>query len=251
MFSTSNTDVSIVQKSATAAALAFVLIAGGARAQDAGQEEEPVTGKAALGYLATSGNTESTNVNASFNLVYQLPDWRHGFDLSAVSASSNDETTAEAYRASYEARRDFGEHNYFFSALNWRLDRFSGYAEQVSQTVGYGRRLIDRESHVLAASAGTGARQAELRDGSEEDGAIVRGSLDYIWTMSPTAEFEQTLAIESGSTNTSVEALSALRARMLGNISLVLSYRVKHNSNVPPETANADRFSSLALEYAF
>jgi putative salt-induced outer membrane protein len=250
MFSTSNTDVSIVQKSATAAVLAFVLIAG-ARAQDARQEEEPVTGKAALGYLATSGNTESTNVNASFNLVYQLPDWRHGFDLSAVSASSNDETTAEAYRASYEARRDFGEDNYLFTALNWRLDRFSGYAEQVSQTVGYGRRLIDRDRHLLAASAGIGARQAELRDGAEEDDAIVRGSLDYLWTMSPTAEFEQTLAVESGSTNTSVEALSALRARMFRNVSLVLSYRVKHNSNVPAGAANADRFSSIALEYTF
>lgn len=240
-----------MKKSATAAALALVLVAGGARAQDARQEEEPVTGKAALGYLATSGNTESTNVNASFSLVYQLPDWRHGFDLSAVSASSNDETTAEAYRASYEARRDFGEHNYLFTALNWRLDRFSGYAEQVSQTVGYGRRLINRESHLLAASAGVGFRQAELRDGTEEDDAIVRGSLDYVWTMSPTTEFEQTLAVESGSTNTSVEALSALRASMFRNISLVLSYRLKHNSNVPPGALSADRFSSIALEYAF
>lgn len=240
-----------MQRSATAAALALVFIAGRVGAQDGGREEEAVTGKAALGYLATSGNTESTNVNASLALVYQLPDWRHGFDFSAVSASSHDETTAEAYRASYEARRDFGEDNYLFTALNWRLDRFSGYAEQVSQTVGYGRRLIDRERHLLAASAGIGARQAELRDGAEEDDAIVRGSLDYLWTMSPTAEFEQTLAVESGSTNTSVEALSALRARMFRSVSLVLSYRVKHNSNVPAGAANADRFSSIALEYAF
>lgn len=221
-----------------------------ARAQPPGQETG-VSGTAALGYLATSGNTESTNANAAVAVVYQLPIWRHAFDLNAVSASTADTTTAEAYRGAYEARRAFGEHNYLFASLDYKRDRFSGYAEQVSQTIGYGRRLIERESHVLDAGIGYGARQAELQDGSGEDDQIVRGSVDYVWTMSDTTEFEQTLVVESGSTNTSMEAQSALRARLFGNVSLVVSYRLKHNSNVPTGVANADRFTSIALEYAF
>ena len=57
-----------------------------------------VSGKAALGYLATSGNTESTNANASFELLYDPENpWSYSFRLRAVGASTNQQTTAEAY----------------------------------------------------------------------------------------------------------------------------------------------------------
>ncbi len=209
------------------------------------------SGKAALGYIATSGNTDSTSTNASLSLLYARTNWRHAFDLAAIGASTNDETTAEAYLAKYEARRAFGEHGYLFAALDYRRDRFSGYAEQMSETVGYGRRLIDRQRHVLNAGVGFGARQSEVGDGTEEDDAIVRASADYVWTVSETTEFEQALVVESGSTNTMTEARSALRARIVGNVALVLSYRIKLNSSVPAGATNADRFTALSLEYAF
>ena len=222
-----------------------------ASAQDAGSSSEPFSGKAALGYISTSGNTDSTSANASLGLTWTLTNWRHAFELSGIGASTNDETTAEAYLFKYEARRSYGEHSYLFTALDYKRDRFSGYAEQVSQTVGYGRRLLNRARHVLDAGLGFGSRQSELRDGTEEDDAIVRGSVDYLWTLSDTTEFEQRLVMESGSTNTMTEARSALRARIVGNVALVLSYRIKLNSSVPAGAANADRFTAVSLEYAF
>ena len=69
--------------------------------------------------------------------------------------------------------------------------------------------------------------------------------------MTETTDFEQSLVVESGSTNTMTESRSSLRARIIGNVALVLSYRVKHNGSVPQGSANADRFTSVALEYAF
>jgi putative salt-induced outer membrane protein len=222
-----------------------------AAAQDAGSSNDRFSGKAALGYISTSGNTDSTSANASLSLGWALTAWSHAFELSGIGASTDDQTTAEAYLFKYEARRAFGEHGYLFTALDYKRDRFSGYAEQVSQTVGYGRRLIDRDRHKLDAGVGFGARQSELRDGTEEDDAIVRGSVDYFWTLSDTTEFEQRLVIESGSTNTMTEARSALRARIVGNVALVLSYRIKLNSSVPEGATNADRFTAISLEYAF
>ena len=228
----------------------LALASASAAAQDA-SSGDTFSGKAALGYIATSGNTDSTSANAALSLRYARENWRHGFDLSGIGASTDDTTTAEAYLFKYEGRRAFGEHNYLFTALDYKRDRFSGYAEQVSQTVGYGRRLIDRERHVLDAGVGYGARQSELQDGTEEDDAIVRGSVDYLWTLSDTTEFEQALVVETGATNTMTEARSARRALIIANVALVFSYRIKLNSAVPAGTANADRFTSVALEYAF
>jgi putative salt-induced outer membrane protein len=70
---------------------------------------DPFKGKAALGYLATSGSTESTNANASVGVELTRDAWAHEFDASAVTASNNDVKTAEAYKAAYEARRTFGQ----------------------------------------------------------------------------------------------------------------------------------------------
>ncbi len=57
--------------------------------------------------------------------------------------------------------------------------------------------------------------------------------------------------IESGSSNTSTEAISALRAQLVGKVGLVISFRIKSNSNVPPGIVATDRFTSIALAYAF
>ncbi|HEX6994081.1 MAG TPA: DUF481 domain-containing protein [Gammaproteobacteria bacterium] len=231
----------------------LALISLDAAAQDGGSSTppQPFSGKAALGYIATSGNTDSTSANASLSLRFAGDDWRHGFDISGVGASTDDATTAESYLFKYEARRSFGEHNFLFTTLDYKRDRFSGYAEQVSQTVGYGRRIVDLDRHALDTGVGFGARQSELRDGTEEDDAIVRGTVDYLWTLSETTEFEQTLVIESGATNTMTDARSALRARIIGDVALVLSYRIKLNSSVPEGSENADRFTTISLEYAF
>jgi putative salt-induced outer membrane protein len=213
---------------------------------------DPLTGQVAVGYLATSGNTESTSANVTFAMLYKLERWAHDFDASAISATSSEVTTTEAYSAKYEGRRAIGEgKSYLFTSLDWRRDRFSAYSEQVSETAGYGRRLLSRGNQVLNGEIGAGARQATLIDETEEDEGIVRGALDYEFKMSETTDFKQDFIVESGSSNTSFESVSALRARLVGKIGLVLSYRVKSNSEVLPGVVDTDRFTSIALEYAF
>ncbi len=210
-----------------------------------------LSGKASFGFLSTSGNTESTNVNAAVALIYRLETWRHRFDFSAIGASTNNETTAEAYKAKYEARRDIGAHGYAFTAFDWDRDRFSGYERQASATAGYGRRFVDRPKQSLDASLGAGVRESVLPDGSVDRDTVLRTSVDYLWTLSATSQFEQTLVVESGSTNTSTDSVTALKAGLFGNVGLVLSYRLKYNSAVPPGIVNSDRYSSVSLEYAF
>jgi putative salt-induced outer membrane protein len=222
-------------------------------AQPPAAPADPLEGAVALGYLATSGNTESTNANAAFALLYQRNLWAHEFDARAVAASTVDVTTAEAYAARYEGRRALGDDGraYLFASLNWQRDRFSAYDQQVSETVGYGRTLLMQGRQTLTGELGFGARQSTLIDLTEEDEAIVRGALDYELELSDTTGFKQAFVVESGSSNTSFESISALRARLIGDIGLVLSYRVKSNSEVPVGVVGTDRFTSIALEYAF
>ena len=121
----------------------------------------------------------------------------------------------------------------------------------MSETIGYGRRLIKTDRHQLNVEVGVGARQSELQNGLKEDETILRGGADYTWKVSETAEFRQSLTTEAGSENTYLESKSALSAKVWGDIALVASYTIKHNTDVPALTDKTDTYTALSLEYAF
>jgi len=215
------------------------------------EDEGPWSGKAALGYLATSGNSDNANLNAAFSLGYDLERWHHSLDATAIGATTNNLTTAEAYSLGYKAQYDFSEFNYVFGLVDWNKDKFSGYDQQISEAIGYGRRVINNERHVLNLEIGAGAKQSDLRDGMSQNETIIRGGLDYAWQLSETAEFTQDFVVEVGDHNTYLESVTALRARIMGDIALVASYTVKQNSDVPVGSEKTDTFTALSLEYAF
>jgi len=232
----------------------FVLVAAlfapfALMAQDA--PESPWSGKATLGYLATSGNTENTTLNTGFEIGYTKGKWAHLLDAAAINATEDESTTTEAYDLGWKSERNITDKDFVFGRLNWRKDRFGGFDTQFSQTVGYGRRLIDNDKHMLNAEIGAGARQSESQDGTEEDETVFRGGMYYKWLFSETTEFRQDLTAEGGKDNTYVESVTALSAKLIGDLALVASYTVKHNTDVPPLTEETDTYTALSLEYSF
>ena len=219
-------------------------------AQDA-EEVSPWEGKASLGYLATSGNTENSTLNTAVDISYSSGEWVHAARAFALNASENKITSAEAYEFGWKSERKLTDHDFLFGRLQWRKDRFGGYATQFSQTVGYGRRLINTDQHKLNAEVGVGARQSELQDTTEENETVFTGGIFYKWQFSETAAFRQELKAESGGENTYSESISAISAKLVGDLALVASYTIKHNSDVPPLTEKSDRYTALSLEYSF
>ncbi len=228
-------------------ALTLLLAASASFAQDEG----PWSGSASFGFLSTSGNTENSSLNTGLELGYATGNWAHTLETIAIYADEDDVTTAEAYEAAFKSEWDINDASFLFGRLRWRKDRFSSYDTQFSQTVGYGYRIVETETHQLSAEVGAGARQSDLVDGTREDEFITRAGLDYEWTLSETATFEQTLGIEAGDTNTYIETVTSLSAKVLGDLALVASYTVKHNTDVLPGTEETDTYTALTLEYTF
>jgi putative salt-induced outer membrane protein len=231
----------------------FILYSSAAYSQAGGPaaEESPWSGSASLGFLSTSGNTNTTSYNSSFKISYAKNKWTHAFDAAANGSDESETVTAEAYQAGWKSSYDFREHNYLFGLVEWRKDRFSGVSEKLSESIGYGRRIIDTPAHLLSADIGAGYRNADLSDNTSESGAIGRLGLDYKWTFSETSNFEQSIGVESGSDNTYIESVSAVRAKLLGEFAIVLSYTVRHNTDVPVGSEKTDKFTAISLELAF
>ena len=234
-----------------ALALAALIAPLSLNAQDAEEEKSPWAGKATLGYLATSGNTENSTLNSGFEVGYASGKWAHILTAAAISASENEVNTAEAYDLGWKSERKITDHDFLYGRLQWRKDNFGAYDTQFSQTVGYGRRLIDNDKHKLNVELGVGARQSQLQFGGDENETIYTVGGYYRWQLSETAEFRQNLRTESGSSNTYTESVTAVSAKLLGNLALVASYTIKNNSDVPPLTEKTDTYTALSLEYSF
>jgi len=220
-------------------------------AQAPEEPESPWAGSVTLGYLATSGNTENSTLNTGFEVGYTKNKWEHLLRARAINASESNVTTAQSHAISWRSKRSITEQDFLFGRLNYIEDRFGGYATQFSQTVGYGRRLINSDKHKLNAEIGGGARQSELQDGTSENEAVLRAGLYYKWHFSETAEFRQDLTAEGGDLNTLVISVTELSAQLIGDLAIVASYTIKHNTDVPPLTEETDTYTALSLEYAF
>ena len=220
-------------------------------AQDAQEPASPWSGKASLGYLATSGNTDNSTLNTAFEVAYAVNKWTHEFSAAAVKASESSVTTAESYDAGWKSQRKIGDKDFLFGRLDWRKTRFGAFDTQFSQTVGYGRWLIDKDKHKLNAEIGGGARQSKDFNGITNSESIVRGGLYYKWLFSETAEFQQDLTTEVGQDNTFYESVTAVKSRLLGDLALVASYTIRRNSDVPPLVEKTDTYTAVSIEYAF
>ena len=214
-------------------------------------EESPWAGKVTLGYLATSGNTENSNLNSGLEIGRKSGDWMHMATAHAINATENELTTAEAYELGWKSEWNMTEKSFLFGRLDWRKDRFSGYDTQFSQTIGYGHRLIDTDQHKLNLEAGAGARQSDLPDGTSINETVFRGGMQYKWILSETAEFRQDFTVEAGDDNTYGESVTAISAKLVGNLALVASYTIKHNTDVPSPLEKTDTYTALSLEYGF
>jgi putative salt-induced outer membrane protein len=215
------------------------------------EEKSPWAGKATVGYLATSGNTENSTLNSAFEVSYSSGKWAHLLQAAAISASENEVTTAEAYDLGWKSERKITDHDFLFGRLQWRKDNFGAYDTQFSQTVGYGRRLLDNNKHKLNVELGVGARQSELQLGGDDSETIFTAGGYYTLTLSETAEFRQALRTEVGDENTYSESATALSAKLFGDLALVASYTIKNNSDVPPLVEKTDTYTALSLEYIF
>jgi putative salt-induced outer membrane protein YdiY len=232
---------------------------------DKAADEGPWSAKVAGGYAKTSGNSDSSAANFKGEGRYDQDRWHHMLGGTAIltsSAADRDspsDTTAEAYWAGLKSQYDLTPAWYGFGSLDWYKDRFSAYDHQLYEAAGLGWRILRSEAHKLDLELGVGAKQAKLVSGDDQNEAIglLRGL--YTWQISENAAFVQKLAVLSGSDNTYSESVSELKAGVIGNLSLVLGYTWKHNSDVEIDTSllpprafdKTDTYTTISLEYVF
>jgi len=215
-------------------------------------EKNQWKGEGALGYTATSGNTESDSLNAKLGISKEKARWKHSASIESLKTTTDSVTSADRLVFKEKSEYSLGEKAYVFGKLRYEDDKFSGYDYQSSIAFGAGARFIDTEVQVLDASAGIGYRK--IKDAvtllTEEEG-ILTADASYEYKISNSAAFSEQLSVESGDNNTYSESETALTTKINSSLASKISYLVKHNSEVPVGTEKTDKVLTVSLVYSF
>lgn len=238
-----------IVRGAAGAVAGIIALAAPASAEEA---EQGLSGRVAFSFAQARGNTDTQAITGDAEAVYRTGDrWVYDARLGFVTREENNDRTEERYEFRGTANYFWTPDDYLFGRLEWRKDNFGAIEQEFIPSAGYGRVLLNRDSHLLKCELGVGYRFAELSDGTEEDGVLLSAGARYVWNISDSADFFQNVLVQWTSDNTFMESETGLTTVIVGNLNARFSYRLRHNTDVPVGTKNSDFLTTLGLEYKF
>ena len=216
------------------------------------EKESPWETTAGLGYVNTSGNTNTETLIFKFDTAYEIERWKHALHFDTLDASTDDVSTADRKLFGFQSNYKFRPRDYFYGLFNYEDDKFSGFEYQAKLNIGYGRKIILTEHHELDGEIGPGYRNFKVDNASNsEDEALLRLAAKYKWLISDNSEFKQDFTAEFGEDQDEWKSITALKSNINKTLAMKLSYTIKYLDVVPVGNDNYDRETAVTLVYSF
>lgn len=249
-----------MKKSSNALVLSSLLAvaAGNALAADEKAEDKsPWTSSIELGFIRTTGNTETQTLTGKADVVYELEKWRHTGHAEGYGSEAKNQTTgvnevsAERYELSGKSDYKFTELDYAYGLIQLKRDHFSGFEYEHIVSAGYGRKAIKRDDMELDLEIGPGQRFFKIDDGQSDEEAVLKLAANYWWQITDTSKFTQTLTADIGEDITSTESVSGIQANINKTLALKFTYTLRNKSKVPAGKEKLDTEAAMTLVYTF
>ena len=230
------------------------VITGNVLAADA--EKSPWKSSVELGFIRTTGNTETQTLAVKADATYEVDRWRHiahaeGYGQQSEDTTGNTVVSAERYEISGKSDYKFKERDYAFVLLKLKRDRFSGFEYEHILSLGYGKKVIKQLNMELDLEIGPGERFFKVDNVQAEEEALLRLAASYWWAISDTSRFTQELSTEIGENITSRESVTGIQANINSSLALKFTYAVRYKTKVPAGNERTDTEAAMTLVYNF
>jgi putative salt-induced outer membrane protein len=237
----------------------LLAVTANAQAADAetAKEKSPWKSSAELGFIKTTGNTETQTTAAKADAVYEVDKWRHTGHAEAYGQTSTDDatgaevTSAERYELSGKSDYKFTELDYAYGLIKLKKDLFSGFEYEDTVSLGYGRKVIKQENMELDLEAGPGIRFYKVDNGEADNEALLVLAGKYWWAITDNSKFIQELNFDIGEQYTDSKSVTGVQANINKTLALKFTYTIRNKSEVPVGTENTDTETAMTLVYNF
>jgi len=212
-------------------------------------------GKGQLGWVLARGNTDTNTLNAAIDVTDTVGDWKYLMGGAALQGTTSGTSTADRYDLYGGANYNLTARSYVLGAVRYDDDHFSPYAYQATASIGYGYKFLDDAYTKLAAEIGPGyRRQKDRTTGEIEDNAIARGAINFEHSFNAATKIFDKFLVEAGSDNIFTQNDLGLTVKMATSLALSVDYQYRHNSTLPPGSANyykTDQLITTSLVFSF
>ncbi len=209
------------------------------------------SGEAELGIVSTTGNTETNTFNLNTKLENEREQWKHLLLFNTLHSNSEEKSTAERYVFVAKSDYKINANSYAFGRFSYEDDRFSGFEYQATETLGYGRNIIQETTLKLDVEGGPGMRQSKPDNGSNDNEAILYLAGNLKWDVSKHAVFTEDLFTEIGEDITITKSVTGLKSQINGDLAMKATFTAKHTSKVPVLKKKVDTEIAVSLVYSF
>jgi putative salt-induced outer membrane protein len=237
-----------------------LLVSGNAVAEEKKAEEEksPWTSSIELGFVRTTGNTETQTTVGKLDVGYATGNWKHAIHAEGYGQESENDlgesvVSAERYEVMAKSDYKFTDRDYAFGLIRWQKDRFSGFEYENIISFGYGRKALLRDNMELDLEIGPGVRFFKVDNGESQDEALLVLAANYWWAITDSSKFIQELRADIGEEFTSSRSVTGIQANINKTLALRFTYTIRHKSEVPDPTTTekTDTEAAMSLVYNF
>lgn len=215
------------------------------------QEEDNLEASVALGYVSTSGNTDTTTFNSEMLITYRVDRWTHNGKFQGLGSQENSVTKAERYYLEDKSDFSLDELQYLYLKGSYTDDRFSGFEYQAAVSAGYGRYILKNETFNLQGFAGTGYRQNAFTNAGSEGEIIFTLGEDFAWEISDNAALTQSFITDIGDELTVSRFEIGLVSNIIDRVATKIAFQARNTSKVPVGNKKTDTLTSVSLVYSF
>jgi putative salt-induced outer membrane protein len=209
------------------------------------------SGKAEVGGYLTTGNSDTAGGTAVLDLNREGLRWRQKFHAQADYQSNQNITTREHYLASYEPNYKIDDRAYIYGVAQYEGDRFLGYFNRYSTSVGAGYSVIKTAGTKLDFELGPAYRYTEFTDDTEQSSIAARGTANFSVRILSGLSVSQVASAYVQRYNSTLSGTTSLNAKLIGPLSAALSYSVQYESEPPVGSVSTDTTSRASLVYSF
>lgn len=226
-------------------------ILGIASGQVFAQDEKNYEASVALGYVGTSGNTDTDTFNTEVLFTLNTERWVHNMKFQGLGSQENSQAKAERYFLEDKSDYSLDGNQYLFVKGSYTDDRFSGFEYQATASGGYGRHLIMDDRFELQAYGGVGYRENDIINAGSEGEAIITLGETFNWNISDNAVLTQSFNTEIGDERAVSVLELGLETNIIGDITTKIAFQARNNSEVPVGRKKTDTLTSISLVYSF
>ena len=209
------------------------------------------SGSFALGFSATSGNTDTADLDIAGRLRYGSGPWNHSFGFAVEWAEDNDVTNKEEVYATYEANRYLTENFYIFGLGSANYDNFDTLKWDAFLGAGPGYRVINQQNMTWRLQAGPGYRFTEDQLGNDDHEVAGIASSRYFYKLTDTVSLTNDTDVLFSEENTLVTNDLGVNFKVTNKLSTRLSYRTEWDSDPAAGFDDFDNKFGASLVYGF